>query len=76
MPTGSITRFSGRNKPQAHQAALPLNLRRAVDMAVWLEENSQAFDPLLVSLARVVRRRLEAQIPLTDNQPLHPGGRA
>ena len=74
MPTGSIARFPGRDKPHAHQGALPLNLSQALDVVVWLEENT--FDPLLVSLARVVRRRLEAHIPLTDNQPLHPGGRA
>ena len=67
MPTGSIARFSGRNKPQAHQAALPLNLSQALDVAVWLEENL-ALDPLLVSLARVVRRRLESQIPIDGDR--------
>ena len=71
MPTGSIARFPGRNKPQAHQNALPLNLSQALDVAVWLEGNL-ALDPLLVSLARVVRRRLESQIPLIEDKP---GGR-
>jgi len=66
MSKYSVTHPARRQK--SRQAALPLNLRQSIDIAIWLEENIA--DPLLISLARVVRRRIEQQIPLDNDRGL------
>lgn len=58
-----VSHLSGADKPPgARQPMLPAFLGQQIDAVLWLEEIST--DPLVRSFAGIVRRRLEAQIPI------------